>query len=181
MEREIAATKSWLKNVVIGMNFCPFAALPYKKGEVLFILDKKNNDELRLGTLVSQLSAMDNDESIETTLIIYPDHYKDFYDYLDWVSLCENAIEELGYEGVYQVASFHPQYIFEGSELNDAANYTNRSPYPMVHLIREDSVEKARETHPDIESVPNTNIKKARKKGLESMKLLLASCFSNLN
>lgn len=181
MDQEITVTKNWLKNVVIGMNFCPFAAAPFKKEQVRYVIDKAVKDEKRLELFATELENMSTNNEVETLLIIYPNQFEDLYDYLDWVTLCEDAIEELGYEGVFQVASFHPKYLFHGAVESDASNYTNRSPYPMVHVIREDSVEKAREIHPDIESIPETNIIKARKKGLESMKLLLASCFSSPN
>jgi hypothetical protein len=114
--------------------------------------------------------------TIETSFIIFTNSFEDFDDYLDFLALAETLIEEHAYDGVYQVASFHPKYKFEGSNELDAANYTNRSPYPMLHIIREESLEKAIALHPNTEEIPQRNIEFARGKGLKYMKLLRDSC-----
>ena len=115
-------------------------------------------------------------ENIETTLIIFPNHFADFEDYLDLVDLVEDLSVEQGYEGVYQIASFHPEYCFAGAEEEDPANYTNRSPYPMLHLLREESITRAVEHYKDPEGIPERNMAFAKKKGLQYMQLLRAAC-----
>jgi hypothetical protein len=119
---------------------------------------------------------LDGDANIETSFLIFPNSYESFDDYLDLVILVEKLIFDKGYEGVYQVASFHPLYQFDGTNYDDAANFTNRSVYPMLHLLREESIEKALENFKSPESIPDTNINFAREKGLVYMKLLRESC-----
>ena len=119
---------------------------------------------------------MDKEQSIETTFIILPENFDDFNDYLDLIDLCQLLLEEEGKEGVYQIASFHQHYQFDGTTVNDAANYTNRSIYPMIHILREASISYALKNFPDPESIPQRNIEFARNKGIEYMKKLRESC-----
>ena len=109
---------------------------------------------------------------METTFIIFPDNFSDFETYLDLVELSEALAADQGYEGIYQIASFHPEYCFEGAEADDPANYTNRSIYPMLHLLREDSLSDALDNFPDAESIPERNIAFAQRKGLAFMQSL---------
>ena len=133
--------------------------------------------ESALETLVDELNFLDRTEGIETSLLIFPNHFADFEDYLDLVELAENLSIEQGYEGVYQIASFHPDYCFAGADADDPANYTNRSLYPMLHLLREDSISKALDHYIDPEGIPERNIAFAQEKGLRHMQLLRAACF----
>lgn len=132
--------------------------------------------ESSLEALVEELRYLDRTEDLETTLVIFPDRFADFEDYLDLVGLAEDLSVEQGYEGVYQIASFHPQYCFAGADENDPANYTNRSPYPMLHLLREDSITKAVDHYIDPEGIPERNIAFAQEKGLKYMQMLRAAC-----
>jgi hypothetical protein len=118
------------------------------------------------------MKRLDSDATIETCFIIFPNAFQNFDDYLDLVSLAENRLKRNGYEGVYQVASFHPLYLFADSDQNDPANYTNRSIYPMLQLLREESIDKALENYKSPESIPARNINFAREKGLAYMKML---------
>ncbi|HEX6168327.1 MAG TPA: DUF1415 domain-containing protein, partial [Chitinophagaceae bacterium] len=118
------------------------------------------------------MKRLDNDATIETSFLIFPNAFQKFDDYLDLVALAENRLKRNGYEGVYQVASFHPLYLFANSNENDAANYTNRSIYPMLQLLREESIDKALENYKSPESIPVRNINFAREKGLAYMKML---------
>ena len=136
--------------------------------------------ENALEAVIEEMRYLDRTKNIETTLIIFPDHFAEFEDYLDLVELAEALSVELGYEGIYQIASFHPEYCFGGADENDPANYTNRSPYPMVHLLREDSISRALEHYADPEGIPDRNIALARTKGLKQMQLLRAACFEVL-
>lgn len=173
----IAQTKKWITEVVVQCGFCPFAAQEVKRDSIRFTVIRTIPKQGKWDFLTAALKELDHDKSIETTLLIFPTALKDFHHYLDVLSEAEDILERTGYEGVYQLASFHPQYLFEGADEDDAANYTNRSPYPMLHLLREESVTRAIESHPDIDGVPARNIRYARKKGLNQMKLLLKSCF----
>ncbi len=131
--------------------------------------------ESSLESLAEELRYLDSTEEIETTLIIFPNHFADFEEYLDLVDLAEALSVDQGYEGIYQIASFHPNYCFSDAEDDDPANYTNRSPYPMLHLLREDSITEALENFPDPEGIPARNIAFAKGKGLAYMKLLRAA------
>jgi hypothetical protein len=125
---------------------------------------------------MEELRYLDRAEDIETTLIIFPNHFADFEEYLDLAELAEDLSVEQDYEGVYQIASFHPDYCFAEAEANDPANYTNRSPYPMLHLLREDSITKALDHFIDPEGIPERNIAFAQEKGLKYMQMLRAAC-----
>jgi hypothetical protein len=162
----IDKTINWLTEVVIGHNFCPFASKPVKEGLVHYQVVFDANFQSGLETLVKECLSLDNNEQTETILIIFPESFLEFDEYLEMVSLAEKLLSKEGYEGIYQIASFHPQYIFSGSDDNDPANYTNRSPYPMLHLLREESIEIAIEKHPNPDSIPSKNIEKAKKLGL---------------
>lgn len=177
-ETAIQHTINWVKSVVIGLNFCPFAAKTVIQNSIRYsVLQPKNLSET-LKYLQQELELLDTDRSIETTLVIFPENYPDFQEYLSLVKKTEKLLTKLDYDGVYQIASFHPDYCFEGSNEDDAANYTNRSPYPMLHLLREESLSKALATFKNPESIPERNVNLAREKGLKYMQVLRAACFS---
>lgn len=170
----IARTRHWIETVVVGMNFCPFAKRELRRGTVRFVVSAEPDIETVLGQLIAECTHLDADSGTETTLLILPDGFDDFDDYLDLTGLAEDLLADRGYEGVYQVASFHPDYRFADTEDDDAANYTNRSPYPMLHLLREDALESAISGYPDTESIPDNNIAKARALGAGYWQKLLA-------
>ncbi len=175
---EITNTVNWIKKVVIGCNFCPFAAKALAKKSVRYIIIETTDFKTALTALANEFEFLNNNENIETTFIIFSEGFSDFLQYLDLVDKGERLLTKEDYEGVYQLASFHPQYLFVGSDENDAANYTNRSPYPMLHILREDSITKALGNFDDPDSIPEKNIDFAKTKGLEYMKMLAASCVS---
>lgn len=172
----IIQTKKWITDVVIGCNFCPFATREVKKNSIHYEVATAETSEESLQALLLECERLDENENIETSFLIFPLSFTDFHDYLDLVSKAEKLLAKKGYEGVYQVASFHPWYCFAGSDEDDAANYTNRSPYPMLHLLREESMEKALENFSEPESIPEKNIAFAREKGTAWMKMLLEKC-----
>jgi len=172
----IAQTNAWIKSVVIGCNFCPFAAKAMLRKSIRYVVLPVANVESTLEKLSDELQFLDQNDSIETTLIIFQNDFSNFSQYLDLVELAESLISRLGYDGVYQVASFHPDYLFEGSTEDDPANYTNRSVYPMLHILREESISIAVELYPDTEAIPQRNIEYAKHKGLKYMQLLRAAC-----
>jgi uncharacterized protein len=174
----IGHTKNWLEQVVIGLNFCPFAGREFRKGSIHYsVLNSSDRKEI-LTRLALEFQRLDDDPEIETTLIILPGQFPDFNKYLDIIELCQDLLEEEDYEGIYQIASFHPSYLFAGSNESDPSNYTNRSPYAMIHILREASVTKVLENFPDPEAIPERNIALANEKGLEVMKEMWRGAFS---
>lgn len=175
-ELVISQTRKWVRDVVIDLNLCPFAANVESNKSVRYTVEESKELESALETFLLECIRLDNDEDVETTLVIFPNSFKKFDDYLDLLDLVDELIEQNAYDGVYQVASFHPEYQFEGSEKDDAANFTNRSPYPMLHIIRESSVEEALLRYPNAHQIPERNIAFAREKGLAYMQMLRDAC-----
>ena len=173
----IQQTKNWLSNVIIQHGICPFAKREYENNRIHYEIIESADLQTQLEQLILQCEALDNDAEIETSLIIFPSALADFEDYLDALDIASELMEKQGYEGVYQLASFHPDYCFDGADKDDASNYTNRSPYPMFHILREASIEKALKNYPDPENIPQRNIELTRKLGLEQMKNLLAESY----
>lgn len=171
-EQIIERTKRWIVDVVIGCNLCPFAANVVKQKSIFYQVETSTEINTCLDSFVNELRRLDSDGSIETSFLIFQNAFKKFEDYLHLVSLAEKLLKRKGYEGIYQVASFHPLYLFADSDENDPANYTNRSIYPMLHLLREESIDKALEHYKDPESIPERNISFTRGKGLAYMKML---------
>lgn len=175
-DKIIQHIRQWINDVVIGCNFCPFAARVVKQNAVQYTVVEDVDESLILQTILDECLRLDENDAIETTLIIIPNGYDKFIEYLNLVEKAELIIVNEDYEGVYQVASFHPHYLFAGARENDAENYTNRSPYPMLHLLREDSLASALKNFPDPESIPEKNIQYAKQKGLMYMQALRAAC-----
>lgn len=173
-ETIIQQTKQWLKNIVIGLNFCPFAKPVFEKEKIHYQVSSATSLENCLQELISEAERLDEQEELETTLLIFAECMQDFDDFLDLLEIANDLMEAQGYQGVYQLASFHPDYCFLGSTADDPANYTNRSPYPMLHLIRELSLELALDSYPEPEAIPDTNIQVAQDLGLDKMQELLA-------
>lgn len=175
-EKIIEQTTNWIKSVVIDCNFCPFAAKAVLKKSIRYIV-KSNVDMTQcLSALKEELYHLETDPETETSFIILPEDFKNFDDYLDLVEEAEDLLVRENFDGIYQIASFHPEYCFEGSDENDPANYTNRSIYPMLHILREDSLTKALSLYPHPEQIPKNNIAFAREKGLQYMQLLRSAC-----
>lgn len=177
-EKIIDATRRWLKEIVIDCHFCPFAAREYAKKTIHYTVLANGDGKSVLEQLSREMERLDDNRAIETTLLILPGAFEDFNDYLDLLSLAEQFLEREGYEGIYQIASFHPDYLFAGSYAKDPANYTNRSPFPILHLLREDSVTRVLESYANPENIPDRNIEFANKKGIEYFRSILASILS---
>ncbi|MCK5002880.1 MAG: DUF1415 domain-containing protein [Gammaproteobacteria bacterium] len=172
----IDQTQCWVKNVIIGHDFCPFAKRELERESIRFSVNRSTDLESALQAVIDECVHLDNNDATETTLLMFAEAFKSFDDYLELVELGQALLDDQGYEGTYQLASFHPDYCFADAEQNDAANYTNRSPYPMLHLIREASLEQALKHHSDPESIPERNVEYARELGLEEMKRQLEAC-----
>ncbi len=176
-QRIITQTKKWLESVIIAHNYCPFAKREFDKGTIRYRVIHETEFNSLLESVIQECVWLDQNKDTETTLIILPSNLSNFNSFLDCLGLAEDLLISQGYEGTYQLASFHPDYCFQGAEDNDPANYTNRSPYPMFHLIRESSVQAAVENHPDADAIPGRNIEYAQQQGLEKMKALFEQCF----
>jgi uncharacterized protein len=172
----IKATRVWLENIVIGLNLCPFAKAVHVKNQIRFVVSRARNTDALLEELERELNvlAQADPAQIDTTLLIHPDVLTDFLDYNDFLDVCDSVVEELELDGVIQVASFHPRYQFADTDSNDVGNFTNRSPYPTLHLLREESVTRAVETFPDVDNIYEKNIATLRKLGSESIEKLLS-------
>lgn len=165
----IAATRDWLERAVIGLNLCPFAKAVYTREQIRYVVSDAETPEALLADLIDELrtlAAADPDD-IDTTLLIHPRVLDDFLDYNDFLDVAEAAVEDLGLTGEIQVASFHPRYQFADSGPDDIENYTNRSPYPTLHLLREASVERAVEAIPDPADIYEANMETLRRLGHE--------------
>jgi uncharacterized protein len=175
-EQVIEQTKKWINDVVVGCNFCPFAANAVKQQSINYHVENSTDATICLQSFLQELIRLDDNINIETSFLIFPYAFKIFDDYLDIVTVAEKLLQQNGYEGIYQLASFHPLYQFAHSTQNDAANYTNKSVYPMLHLLREESIDKALEHYKNPEDIPERNINFARERGEVYMKMLRDGC-----
>lgn len=174
------STRNWIKNFIIPLNLCPFASNVFKSDQIEYKVVHGNNSEKHLYELFECFQRLDNDDNIETSLLIFCNAYFHFDTYLLILDAANQLIEDLGYEGIYQIASFHPDYCFEGVDPDDASNYTNRSPFPTLHILRESSVEKAIASYRDVELVPEANIKRLRKLGEEKIRQILFKSYGQV-
>lgn len=170
MSLEISHTKAWLSDIIIGFNFCPFAKKEFVNESIHYYLCEDKKMDTALKTIIFQCEYLQNNPSVETSLIIFNQGFAMFDDYLDLLDYANQLLADSGYEGVFQIASFHPLYCFDGEPFDDAANFTNRSPYPMIHLLREESLEKVLAIYPEPEKIPDNNIALAREKGADFFK-----------
>lgn len=155
-----AQTRCWLEQRVLKDNLCPFAHQPYNNDRVRFVVTDSARAEYLLDDLLHELQHLNASpvDELETTLLIHPGVLEDFHDYNDFLDLADGLLVQEGYEGVFQIASFHPDYQFADTAEDDAENYTNRSPWPMLHLLREASLEQAIAAYPDVDAIPQRNI-----------------------
>jgi hypothetical protein len=168
-EEAIAATRLWLERAVIGLNLCPFAKGVHVKNQIRYVVSEAHTPEELLRDLLNEFEVLAeaNPAEIDTTLLIHPHVLTDFLDYNDFLDVVDTALEEVDLDGALQVASMHPQYQFAGTVLDDITNYTNRSPYPTLHLLREDSIDNAVQAFPEAEEIFDKNIETMRKLGHE--------------
>lgn len=171
------ATRAWLERAVIGLNLCPFARAVHLKGQIRWVESGARDHEGLLQDLAAELRhlAAADPAQVDTTVIVHPGVLADFRDYNDFLDLADAAVEALGLEGVLQVASFHPDYRFEGTAADDMGNFSNRSPHPTLHLLREDSIARAVAAFPDTATIYRRNLLTLQALGLEGWKALLAA------
>jgi len=171
----IAHTKLWLERAVIGLNLCPFAKAVFIKDQIRYVVSTAQTPEELLTDLMKELEFLQqaDPETIDTTLLIHPDALRDFLDYNDFLDVADAAVDKLELDGEIQVASFHPDYQFAGTDIDDISNYTNRAPYPTLHLLRESSVERAVEEFPDAAEIFNKNMQTLQQLGLDGWQKVL--------
>ena len=176
-EDPIALTRRWLERAVIGLNLCPFAKSVYVKQQVRFVLCEAHDTDALLQVLSEELQWLHGADlqHTDTTLIVHPQVLTDFLDYNDFLGVADDLVAELGIEGEIQIASFHPDYQFAGTAYDDIGNYTNRSPYPILHLLREASVARAVAVFPDPEAIVERNIATLEKLGVDGWRRLMES------
>lgn len=177
-EQAVALTRAWVDRVVIGLNLCPFAKAPQVKGRIRYVHSDATTPQDLLHALCTELRLLADTpiEVVETTLLIHPQVLTDFAQYNAFLDQAEAVVEVLGLREVLQIASFHPQYRFAGTRPTDVSNATNRSPFPMLHLIREASIDRAVAAFPEPEAIYQTNIATMRRLGKAGIAALLAQC-----
>ncbi len=168
--------ENWLTSIVIELNLCPFAQREYRKNSIRIKSSAAAMVQEVVRDLVVELSLLNKHDDIETTLLVLPNSLADFYEFNDFLGFADQLIDEMHFEGVFQIASFHPDYQFSGTEKDAAENFTNRSPYPILHLLRESSLDRAVKQHPDTSQIPLDNIELMNKLGSEHMLNLLQQC-----
>lgn len=153
---------TWLNQVVIGLNLCPFAAKPQRNGQIHIAISQATDENALLEDIFIELKQLDKLSPAErdTTLVVVPGLLSDFWLYNQFIEWVERLIVNEGWEGIYQLATFHPDYQFAGTDADDDENLTNRSPYPIFHLIREESMEKVLKHYPDPDAIPERNIER---------------------
>ena len=162
---EIRQTRAWIEQVIVGLNFCPFAKKEMVNNTIRYHLSHQKKLKTALTELFDEVFLLLNTPNIETSLVIYSDGFKSFEQYLELVDYANDLLIDSEYEGVFQFATFHPDYYFDGADFNDAENYTNRSPYPTIHILREASLTRVLSTFKHPENIPTNNIELAREKG----------------
>ena len=170
----IAATRSWIERAVIGLGLCPFAKAVYTKNQIHYAVSTARSVPGLLEDLARELRSLAErrPEVTDTSLLIHPYVLADFLDFNDFLELTQVLLDELELTGIFQIASFHPQYQFEGTCVDDITNCTNRSPYPTLHLLREESVARALEALPHAEEIFEKNIETMRGLGSDGWKAL---------
>lgn len=172
---EVVESKAWVERFVIGLNLCPFAGAVAAQSRIRYVSSDAQDIDVLYQDLLQELAFLieADPREVETTVLVHPKVLQDFDAYLDFLEIVDEAIEEAELDGILQVASFHPQYQFEDAPADDVSHYTNRSPYPMLHILREASVTEAVDLYPDAEGIPDRNIQKMRELGIDKVKELI--------
>lgn len=173
-EQVLQKTKAWLENAVIGLGLCPFAKGPFQKQQIRFVCSEASNVSTLLKDLRAEILLLQQADVavIETTLLIHPHVLHDFYAYNEFLEDADQLLQELELEGELQIASFHPDYQFADCTADDISNYTNRSPYPCLHLLRETSIDRAVAAFPDAEQIYEKNIATMHELGIKGWRQL---------
>lgn len=170
------SVQQWVNTFVVDLNLCPFAKRELVKDRVRFVVSDANNEEALLLHLHAELERLENNSDIETTLLIHPLILNDFDAYNQFLDNADGLLQEMQLDGVFQIASFHPAYQFGGTDIDDAENYTNRSPYPMLHILREASLDAVLATTEHTDQIPVRNIALMNEMGAARLKQMLSAC-----
>lgn len=162
---EVDATKQWLNEIIIGLNFCPFAKKEFVNNTIFYHPSDTEQVKPALQILVEQCHYLQEHDEIETTLIIFTEGFRRFDRYLDLVDYANDLLVDSGFEGIFQLATMHPEYCFADDDFDAASNFTNRSPYPMLHIIRETSMARVLAVYKEPEKIPEKNMALAKQKG----------------
>lgn len=182
----IIRTQAWLLHAVIGLNLCPFAKSVYIKNQIAYRVSAAQDAEALLDDLLAALQDLkDADPEVtDTLLLIHPIALQDFFEFNEFLALADAVLASLGFAGVFQIASFHPDYQFADTDVDDISNCTNRAPYPILHLLREASLDKATDAFPDADNIVDRNIATLQTLGPQGWQQLqqriLGSADSNL-
>ena len=178
LQQAVTETRAWITRAVVGLNLCPFARVVQAKNQIRCVATDAVDAETLLARLCDEMHFLAETDPVQTdtTLLVHPHAMTDFLDFNDFLEIADAALEELGYAGVLQVAPFHPQFQFADSALEDIGNATNRSPYPTLHLLREDSVERAVAAFPEADAIFNANIRTLEQLGPQGWAELQAQC-----
>ena len=172
----IKQTVEWIQSMVIGLNLCPFAKREINNNTARIEVSTATAIDDALTDFMMEIEHLQANPTIGTSVLIYPHILHDFFEYLDFVDLANDLLANAGYEGIYQLATFHPDYCFQGVKTDDVTNYTNRSPYPMLHLLREEMLDQAIAYYGNTEVIPENNMRCLRELGLVEVKKRLEQC-----
>lgn len=170
----IEIVRRWLEEFVIEFNICPFAARELRQAKVRFKVSEAKTDAMLLLSLEQELAYLQANPETETTLLIHPYVCQEFLHYNEFLSVAELFLQQMKLVGEIQIASFHPDYQFAGTDIDDAENFTNRAPFPLLHLLRESSVSRAVDYHPNVDEIPSNNIRLMNDLGNTELKKILA-------
>ena len=178
LQQAVAETRAWIARAVVGLNLCPFARAVQVKDQIRCVATDAPDAEALLVRLCDEMHRLAEADpaQVETTLLVHPLVLTDFLDFNDFLEVADAALEDLGYAGVLQVASFHPQFQFAGTQPDDVGNATNRSPYPTLHLLREDSVARAVAAFPEAAAIFDNNIRTLEQLGAQGWADVQAQC-----
>ncbi|MGJ8686266.1 MAG: DUF1415 domain-containing protein [Spongiibacteraceae bacterium] len=173
------SVRNWLQETVVGLDLCPFAGHVVSGGQLRIVVSEADSEEALLEELYREITLLEITpcSTIETSLIAAPKLFDDFLDYNDYLAVVDGLLEQQDWSGVFQIASFHPDYCFADSTTGDPANFSNRSPYPLFHILREQSVERALQSHSNPEEIPERNIALLRNLPADELKRLYPHCF----
>ena len=172
------AVRRWVDEIVVGLELCPFAKRELIAGRVRFTVSEARTNELLFSDLLSELELLRDDASVETTLLIHPDVLDNFGLFNQFLNLADQLISAEGFEGIFQIASFHPDYQFDGTEPDDVGNFTNRAPYPILHIIREKSLTDAIANYPDVHQIPVRNLARMKEMSHDRLLSILQACIT---
>ncbi|MFT5132133.1 MAG: hypothetical protein ACI9SC_000597 [Gammaproteobacteria bacterium] len=179
-DKIIGSVRQWVETVVVNLNLCPFAKRELLNKRVRFSITPAITEAQLLQALQVELELLESESSIETTLLIHPQVLQNFYDYNQFLNDADQLLVEMELVGIFQIASFHPDYQFGDTGPDDLENYTNRSPFPLLHIIREDSLERVIAEFKDVEQIPARNIATINALGREKLEALLQACFDDV-